>query len=189
MTTENNVNPEVTIELIESNPKKSSKQQENQSYSPNLIGWLLVIASIPMGYTIQSFSFTADFMPFTCEKNIDKITISKFEGQYVRNLQFMQNSTRNLYNTNHTQISQQICEEIKTGDCNVVFYNKNGFKEEQRTLRISYNLICDREWLTPFSTTMAFCGNAVGSLVGGWFSDRFGRRPVYTSVFYKRVCL
>jgi len=130
-----------------------------------------------MGYTIQSFSFTADFMPFTCEKDIDGIDI--FEGQYVRDLQFMSNATRELYSSNHTEISQQVCAEIEQGGCEVVFHNKKGFKSEQRTLRVSYNLICDREWLLPLSTTMAFCGNAVGSLVGGWFSDRFGRRPVY----------
>lgn len=101
---------------------------------------------------------------------------------HVRDLQFMSNTTRELYSSNHTEISERVCAEIEHGGCEVVFHNKKGFKSEQRTLRVSYNLICDREWLLPLSTTMAFCGNAVGSLVGGWFSDRFGRRPVYSAL-------
>lgn len=66
MSTKNDVelDPEVNIELVESITVKSESKfdEKKEKLSPNFVGWLLVFASIPMGYTIQSFSFTADFI-------------------------------------------------------------------------------------------------------------------------------
>lgn len=74
-------------------------------------------------------------------------------------------------------------------NCEFVFYNKPGVNPGQRTLRISYNLTCDREWLLPTTTTMGFAGNAIGGLIGGRMSDHFGRRPIYLWSLFLQIVL
>ncbi|TGZ72478.1 hypothetical protein CRM22_002066 [Opisthorchis felineus] len=46
----------------------------------------------------------------------------------------------------------------------------------------SFDLVCDRAWLEPFSTTMFMIGMLLGFYLGGWAGDRFGRRP--TIIFW-----
>ncbi|VDN12711.1 unnamed protein product [Dibothriocephalus latus] len=41
-----------------------------------------------------------------------------------------------------------------------------------------WDLVCDRAWEVPFNESIYMLGMLIGYLVGGWFSDRFGRRLV-----------
>ncbi|VDL89852.1 unnamed protein product [Schistocephalus solidus] len=41
-----------------------------------------------------------------------------------------------------------------------------------------WDLVCDRAWEVPFNESIYMLGMLIGFLVGGWFGDRFGRRPV-----------
>ncbi|KAA3677564.1 MFS transporter, OCT family, solute carrier family 22 (organic cation transporter), member 4/5 [Paragonimus westermani] len=46
----------------------------------------------------------------------------------------------------------------------------------------SFDLVCERAWLEPFSTTLFMLGMLFGYYLGGWAGDRFGRRP--TVIFW-----
>ncbi|KAF5402006.1 Organic cation transporter protein [Paragonimus heterotremus] len=46
----------------------------------------------------------------------------------------------------------------------------------------SFDLVCERAWLEPFSTTSFMLGMLFGYYLGGWAGDRFGRRP--TVIFW-----
>ncbi|KAF7255116.1 hypothetical protein EG68_09830 [Paragonimus skrjabini miyazakii] len=46
----------------------------------------------------------------------------------------------------------------------------------------SFDLVCEKAWLEPFSTTSFMLGMLFGYYLGGWAGDRFGRRP--TVIFW-----
>ncbi|XP_037868070.1 organic cation transporter protein [Bombyx mori] len=45
------------------------------------------------------------------------------------------------------------------------------------TIISEWDLVCDRAWLTNFNQTACMSGVLLGSIVFGFFADRFGRRP------------
>ncbi|XP_067279417.1 solute carrier family 22 member 4 [Pseudorasbora parva] len=51
------------------------------------------------------------------------------------------------------------------------------------TIVSEWDLVCDSEWMVPFTTSTLYMGYLFGSLVSGQLSDRFGRKKVlFTSL-------
>lgn len=181
-------------------PRKGSQTNEVSPFSSRknaFIYFLLISITIPMGYLITTNVFTSDFMPFMCveENQILEIKANKsseyvfYDDQHFLPNTYMSDQTLSAYinKTTSDKIAKEQCKLRKnqnqnsTTACSMVYYNKPGVLPQQKTLRISYDLICDREWLLPTTTTAGFLGNAIGSLVGGRLSDKYGRKPLYIS--------
>lgn len=197
---------------MESDERQDSENGPYSQKKINKICLLLTIATIPMGYLISTNVFISDFMPFYCLNDTEISNLShhkdKETNRYTSGYEFydgrahfapidyMTENQKNKYAQLEKQTSETECEKkaqshdngLDMNDtCSMVFFNKEGVNTGQRTLRISFNLICDRAYLLPTTTTAGFLGNAIGSLVGGRLSDRFGRRPLYLISLFLQI--
>lgn len=54
-------------------------------------------------------------------------------------------------------------------------YQYNSFQYKGGIVK-EWDLVCDKTWVVPFSESAYMAGMLIGFIVGGWFSDRVGRR-------------
>lgn len=55
------------------------------------------------------------------------------------------------------------------------------------TIVQEWDLVCDRQYLGPLSTSLYFTGIMVGCLIFGFLSDKFGRRPILLATMYAQI--
>lgn len=46
-----------------------------------------------------------------------------------------------------------------------------------KTIVSEWNLVCDRSYLTSVVESCFLAGAGLGSVISGWISDRYGRKP------------
>ena len=51
-------------------------------------------------------------------------------------------------------------------------------EQKEYSVTTQFDLVCGKEWLIGFASTIFFLGWMVGGIVFGWFADNFGRRIV-----------
>lgn len=57
------------------------------------------------------------------------------------------------------------------------------------TIISEFNLVCDREYLYPLVEASFLVGAAIGAVVSGWISDRFGRKNLLMSLLTIQLSL
>ena len=55
--------------------------------------------------------------------------------------------------------------------------------------KFQWNLVCDRHYLAPLTTTIYFCGVCLGGLFFGALSDRFGRKSMMLICLYTQCTI
>ena len=55
------------------------------------------------------------------------------------------------------------------------------------TIVTEYNLVCSREWMNSALTSIPFFGFLLGACGGGYLSDKYGRKRIFTIFF--ALCL
>ncbi|GFN92081.1 solute carrier family 22 member 8 [Plakobranchus ocellatus] len=93
---------------------------------------------------------------------------------------------------NHTLSYEECHIQVKDANDSVVeeFTCLHGFEYEgPRTQSVvsQLDLVCDKEQLLRVTQTLVFSGQAIGAIVGPYFSDRFGRK--LTLVFSNLIML
>ena len=51
-------------------------------------------------------------------------------------------------------------------------------EQKEYSVTTQFDLVCEKEWLICFASTIFFLGWMAGGIVFGWFADNFGRRTV-----------
>ncbi|RZF41402.1 hypothetical protein LSTR_LSTR000116 [Laodelphax striatellus] len=62
-------------------------------------------------------------------------------------------------------------------------------KNYDSTLVTELNLVCDNSWKPSLATTLFYLGSLIGSIVFGYISDRYGRRPALLLVLIPDVLI
>ncbi|XP_043468938.1 organic cation transporter protein-like [Leptopilina heterotoma] len=60
--------------------------------------------------------------------------------------------------------------------CDTFVYDKSRFT---RTVVTQWNLVCDESWLVSFGDSLFMVGVMLGSIIFGYLSDKYGRRPIF----------
>ena len=67
-----------------------------------------------------------------------------------------------------------------TGTCENPVYNTTIMKT---TIVTEFNLVCSREWINSSLTSVTFIGFLLGASLGGFLSDKYGRKKTFTAFF------
>ena len=51
-------------------------------------------------------------------------------------------------------------------------------EQKEYSVTTQFDLVCEKEWLIGFASTIFFLGWMAGGIVFGWFADNFGRRTI-----------
>ena len=51
-------------------------------------------------------------------------------------------------------------------------------EKKEYSVTTQFDLVCEKEWLSSFASSIFFLGWMAGGMVLGWFADNFGRRTV-----------
>lgn len=141
-----------------------------------LMTFLLSLFSLPCTFHIYLPTFTAKATKFWCRKpdNLSTLPLEEwinysqpFDRCHVRTLSASVTVESIL---NHTAPLINAFHKCKEWD-----YDRS---EVGNTIISEWNLVCDRENLTSLAEVVFLVGVGVGGVIGGWISDRFGRKRI-----------
>jgi len=61
-------------------------------------------------------------------------------------------------------------------ECNKWYYDKSKF---DTSIVTEWNMVCSKSWVTTASDSLFMVGVLLGSIIFGYLSDRFGRKPIF----------
>ncbi|KAM3958932.1 organic cation transporter protein [Aphomia sociella] len=146
-----------------------------------LITFLLAMFSFPCTFHIYLPTFTAKTTQFWCRKpeNLSDLEIDDWikysqpvDACSVVVLSPM-NTTASILNFLHSNTTVNVTNEYRS--CDAWDFNKS---EVGETIISEWNLVCDRAYLTSLAEVVFLVGVGIGGVVGGWISDRFGRKRI-----------
>ncbi|XP_031334748.1 organic cation transporter protein-like [Photinus pyralis] len=142
--------------------------------------FLLALVNIPCTWHIVSFTFQAAERHVTCARsnsleNTTPILWNNFTQ--ATDHCFIKNVTH-VNSSGYSDVSASLikCDEWK-------------FEGKGDTLIKEFSLLCDREHLTNVADMTFLAGVAVGGLVGGIFSDRYGRKRMLMCAVFLQALL
>lgn len=135
--------------------------------------FLLSLVNVPCTWHIFAFTFQAAEKKLWCARpnyleNVDPELWVNYT-QPVDHCSIIDISDLNSSVYNSFQL-------IKNLNKNLVSCEKWEFEDDGRTLIEDFNLVCDRYHLINLAEMTFLCGVAVGGLVGGIISDKYGRK-------------
>ncbi|XP_031766606.1 organic cation transporter protein-like isoform X2 [Galleria mellonella] len=143
-----------------------------------LITFLLALFSFPCTFHIYLPTFTAKTTQFWCRRpeNLSDLPVDIWikysqpkDACSVRVISPNITSAYILSNPNYTNPSEEIIK------CDAWEFNRS---EVGDTIISEWNLVCDRAYLTSLAEVFFLVGVGIGGVVGGWISDRFGRKRI-----------
>ncbi|CAH1636438.1 unnamed protein product [Spodoptera littoralis] len=152
-----------------------------------LMTFLLSLFSLPCTFHIYLPTFTAKATKFWCQRpeNFSSLPLQDWinYSQPVDSCSVRTISAGVTVETilNHT--APLIDSFQKCTDWN---YDRT---EVGSTIISEWNLVCDRAHLTSLAEVMFLVGVGVGGVVGGWISDRFGRKRILMSMMVAQSSL
>lgn len=154
-----------------------------------LMTFLLSLFSLPCTFHIYLPTFTSTSTTFWCERpeNLSSLPLADWinysqplngDACVVRQLSADVTVESILNNTAPVIDSFLKCTEW-------------GFDRSQvgNTIISEWNLVCDRGYLTSLTESMFLIGVGVGGVVGGWISDKFGRKKILMSMMVAQSVL
>ncbi|CAB3226717.1 unnamed protein product [Arctia plantaginis] len=152
-----------------------------------LMTFLLSLFSLPCTFHIYLPTFTAAVKKFWCKRpdNLSSLPVDVWikysqpsDACTVRQLPDNITADIILNGTSTIIDAFQKCTEWEY-DMSEVGY----------TIISEWNLVCDREYLTSLTDSMFLIGVGAGGVVGGWISDKFGRKKVLMSMMIAQSSL
>ncbi|XP_075975349.1 organic cation transporter protein-like isoform X2 [Anticarsia gemmatalis] len=154
-----------------------------------LMTFLLSLFSLPCTFHIYLPTFTAKATTFWCQKpeNLSGLPIAQWmnysqptpgDSCLVRQLS-PEVTVESILN----QTAPYIDSFIK---CTSWGYDRS---EVGNTIISEWDLVCDREYLTSLAESTFLIGVGVGGVVGGWISDKFGRKKILMSMMVAQSVL
>ncbi|XP_047025116.1 organic cation transporter protein-like isoform X1 [Helicoverpa zea] len=152
-----------------------------------LMTFLLSLFSLPCTFHIYLPTFTMKDTTFWCRRpaNLSSLPLSAWinysqphGGCTVRTLTSDVTVESILNHTAPLLDSFQKCTEFG--------YDRS---EVGSTIISEWNLVCDRAHLTSLAEVMFLVGVGIGGVVGGWISDRFGRKRILMSMMVAQSSL
>lgn len=154
-----------------------------------LMTFLLSLFSLPCTFHIYLPTFTAMSTKFWCQKpeNLSNLPLELWvnysqpaDGDACRVRQLSPEVTvENILNSTAPLIDNFI-------KCTEWVYDTS---EVGSTIISEWNLVCDRAYFTSLTESMFLIGVGVGGVVGGWISDKFGRKKVLMSMMIAQSVL
>lgn len=145
-----------------------------------MMTFLLSLFSFPCTFHIYLPTFTARETNFWCKRpsNLSTLPIEEWINYsqprdvaspacYIRNISLDVTVESILNQTAPILSSHYRCSEFE--------WDRS---EVGNTIISEWNLICDREGLTSLAEVVFLVGVGIGGVVGGWISDKFGRKRV-----------
>lgn len=148
----------------------------------------------------QQINLFFETTPEKCQDSIndcsvnDLVSVSKYDPGYSKQLSDYQNEIFNCCSLNANATSDQVescsLDQIFTEmqddsdeiSQNYTYSNCENYVyfpvEMHETAVSEFDLNCDREIWSVLASSMYYLGLGVGASVAGYFSDRFGRKPV-----------
>ncbi|KAJ8716704.1 hypothetical protein PYW07_003331 [Mythimna separata] len=149
--------------------------------------FLLSLFSLPCTFHIYLPTFTAKATDFWCRKpaNLSGLSIQEWI-----------NYSQPLDRCNVRPLSADVTVESILNHtapiidalqkCTEWDYDRS---EVGNTIISEWNLVCDKAHLTSLAEVMFLIGVGVGGVVGGWISDRFGRKRILMSMMVAQSSL
>ena len=150
---------------------------------------LLFVASAAVNSSLNNldYIFTGTVNPFRCDVG-DAVNLSSRlafdellrlsspvtpDGDPNACLFYRYNYSQLTIEEARTRLNMTDRTEIQTEKCYKWIFNQ---EEHTTTIASDWNLVCDRGWLVASTQAAYFVGLFTG-VIGGFFSDRYGRRP------------
>ncbi|KAF5301568.1 hypothetical protein FQR65_LT08873 [Abscondita terminalis] len=174
-----------TIQNIQENmseEKNNDVDEQNDIVSDSIgvygkwqlkLTFLLSLVNIPCTWHIFAFTFQAAEKKFWCARptyfqNVNPDLWMNYTQP------FGHCSIMNMSDLNSSVLSNiHLLKNVKTELCAC---DKWEFEDDGRTLIEDFNLVCDRHHLINMAEMTFLCGVAIGGLVGGIISDKYGRK-------------
>ncbi|XP_033890073.1 organic cation/carnitine transporter 2-like isoform X1 [Acipenser ruthenus] len=136
---------------------------------------LLSISTIPNGYVGMSMVFLADIPPHRCKLpylNGTGVYLNQSLPTQVINGEMIYSrcSRYKWVNTSRTEFLNDTESCLDGWEYSTERYTS--------TIVTEWNLVCEKDWKAPLSTSIFFVGVLVGCIASGHLSDRYGRKVV-----------
>ncbi|KAK1175910.1 solute carrier family 22 member 5-like isoform X2 [Acipenser oxyrinchus oxyrinchus] len=139
------------------------------------IFFLLSISVIPNGYVGMSMVFLADIPPHRCKLPYlngtgvhwnQSLPTQVINGEII----YSRCSRYKWVNTSRTEFLNDTESCLDGWEYSTERYTS--------TIVTEWNLVCEKDWKAPLSTSIFFVGVLVGCIASGHLSDRYGRKVV-----------
>ncbi|XP_059057314.1 organic cation transporter protein-like isoform X2 [Achroia grisella] len=179
--------PSQTTNIEKSRPPPAVSEDEQTDVVSSVIGnygrwqllitFLLAMFSFPCTFHIYLPTFTAKTTQFWCRRpeNLSHIPLDI----WIKYSQPVDACNVRVISPNITlEYILNTINQTDQGDftqCDAWDFNRS---EVGDTIISEWNLVCDRAYLTSLAEVFFLVGVGIGGVLGGWISDRFGRKRI-----------
>ncbi|XP_039277763.1 organic cation transporter 1 isoform X2 [Nilaparvata lugens] len=153
----------------------------------------LVFSQVFVSATPDHWCRIPELDDFTYDGNISLTELEKKSmsipfknGRYEKCLMYDIDYRKQLSSFNKSHVDN-VNATLPTIPCQYGWtYDRNNYDS---TLVTELNLVCDDSWKPSLATTLFYLGSLIGSIVFGFISDRYGRRPALLLVLIPDILI